>query len=128
MRAALALVAALAAAPAAAETISALGTWTVSQVRNDPSMTVTALVDDDPAYFGATLTFSAGGVTWGTAQTNGEGTYDPCGAPRFTAAGGAIAVACGGRPWGPGATLKPLSRDRLELTWYDGAILTLSRD
>ena len=45
-----ALAAAMAAVPAVAETVSALGTWAITEVRNDPSMTITALVDDDPTW------------------------------------------------------------------------------
>jgi hypothetical protein len=129
MRKAIFTAAVLAADPVAAETVSAVGTWTVTGVRNDPSMTITALVDDDPSYMGAKLSVASSGITWMTGATNGEGTYDDCAAPRFAPSGGAIAVVCAGAPWGPpDAVLKPLGHDRLELTWYDGGILALTRD
>jgi hypothetical protein len=129
MRKVITIAAALAAGPAAAETVSAVGSWTVTGVRNDPSMTITALVDDDPAYMGARLTVAANAITWAAGTSNGGGTFDDCAAPRFAASGGAIAVTCAGVPWGPpDAVLKPLAQNRLELTWYDGGILTLTRD
>lgn len=123
------MAAVLAVGPVAAETVSAVGTWTVTKVRSDPSMTITALVDDDPAYIGATLTVAATRISWATGTSNGEGTFDDCAAPRFAASGGAIAVTCAGVPWGPpDAVLTPLGPDRLELSWYVGGILTLTRD
>lgn len=126
---ALTLAAALTAGAAAAETVSALGTWTVTGVRNDPSMQVTALVDDDPSYMGAKLSVSAGAITWNVDATNGQGTYDACAGPRFAAAEGGLAVTCEGSAWGPEPTiLTPVSADRLELGWWDGGILTLTRD
>ncbi len=118
----------LAAAPVAAEPVSATGRWTVTAVTNRPDMTVTALVDDDPAYLGAHLTIAPGSIAWDAAATDGRGTYDDCARPRFAPAGGALAVACADGGWGPEATLRPLGRDRLELAWYDGGLLTLTRD
>jgi hypothetical protein len=119
----------LAAGPVAAASFSAVGTWTVSQVRNDPSMQVTALVDDDPAYMGAKLTIAPDGIRWAKGASNGEGTYDDCRRPGFVLTAAGLEVVCDGGDWGPPeAVLRPLSRDRLELEWYDGGILTLSRD
>lgn len=124
----LAATAALVAAPVAAEPVSATGRWTVSAVRNQPDMAITALVDDDPAYLGAELSIAPGAIAWDAAATNGQGTYDDCARPRFAPSGGVLSVACADGPWGPEATLRPLGRDRLELAWYDGGLLTLTRD
>ncbi|MBP7001312.1 hypothetical protein [Amaricoccus sp.] len=113
---------------ASAAPVSALGTWVVTKVENDPGMRATALVDDDPSYLGAVLRIAPSGITWDTGRTNGEGTYDGCAAPRLAPGAGGVAVTCGGAAWGPGATLTPLGANRLRLDWYDGGVLTLTRD
>lgn len=123
------LAAALVPAAVSAEQISALGAWTVTGVASDPSMPVTAVGDGDPAYLGAKLTVSRDRIGWDTAATNGSGTYDDCAGPRFAAGASGVAVTCGGAPWGPpGAGLVPVSANELRLTWFDGGILTLTRD
>lgn len=113
---------------AIAEQFSAVGTWTVTKVETDPAMAVTSVGTDDPAYMGARLTVAADHIGWDASATNGQGTYDDCTGPRFGAAGGGIAVTCHGTPWGPEATLAPVSRSQLRLAWYDGGILVLTRD
>jgi hypothetical protein len=119
----------LAGLPVAAASVSAVGTWTVSKVRNDPSMDVTALVDDDPAYMGAKLTIAPDAIRWAKGRSNGEGTYDDCRRPAFVRTAAGLEVLCDGGDWGPPeAVLRPLSADRMELEWYDGGVLTLSRD
>lgn len=118
--------AAASAAPASAGPVSALGTWKVTRVEADPSMPVTAVVDNDPAYLGAGLTITSSAITW-SAKANGSGTYDDCAAPRFRPADGGLAVTCGGAAWGPEAVLQPLSTNELRLSWYDGGILYLTR-
>lgn len=123
------LAAALASVPglASAASLSAEGTWTVSSVETDPSMPVTAVANDDPAYLGATLTVTPARIAWNTAATNGEGSYDECVGPRFQRTDGGLAIMCGTTAWGPEATLTPVSGDRLKLAWYDGGILILTR-
>lgn len=128
MRGAAILIAAATAGAAAAEQISAVGTWTVTAVETDPDMPVTAVVADDPAYMGAKLTIAASRIGWSTGATNGQGTYDDCVSPRFRPADGGLAVLCGNDGWGPDATLTPLAHHRLRLDWYDGGRLVLTRD
>lgn len=125
---ALSLAALLGAGPALAEQVSALGTWTVAAVETDPSMPVTAVGDNDPAYMGAKLTISRGAIRWDTAATNGQGTYDACPSPRFAPFAKGVVVTCGGQPWGPDATLVPASGGEIRLPWFDGGILVLKRD
>lgn len=127
-RIALSLAALLGAGPALAEQVSALGTWTVAAVETDPSMPITGVGVNDPAYMGAKLTIARDAIRWNTAAANGQGTYDACPAPRFAAAATGVVVTCGGQPWGPDATLVPVASGELRLPWYDGGILVLKRD
>lgn len=94
----LSLAALLAAGPVLAEQASALGTWTVAAVETDPSMPVTGVGDDDPAYMGAKLMISRDAIRWDTSATNGEGTYDACSSPRFAPFAKGVVVTCGGQP------------------------------
>ena len=71
--------------PALAEQVSALGTWTVSAVETDPAMPVTGVGENDPSYMGAKLTITRDGISWNTAATDGQGTYDACPSPRLAA-------------------------------------------
>ncbi len=129
--AALVVTAGLVAFPVAAQqAVSAQGIWTVTAVRSDPDLMVSALLDDDPAYMGATLTVSSGAITWAKGRSSGAGTFGDCARPAFvqsSATPGSLDVTCGGAPWGPDASLRPLAHDRLELAWYDGGLLTLTR-
>ena len=123
------LVASMAPLAFAAESVSAIGTWTVTQVETDPTMPITAVVEGDPAYLGAELVITRSAMTWNTAATNGQGTFDDCPSPRFSRGGdGTIAVSCGGAHWGPEASLTPISANALRLGWYDGGVLILTRD
>lgn len=122
------LAALLGAAPALAGQVSALGTWTVAAVETDPSMPVTGVGDDDPAYMGAKLTISRDAIRWDTTATNGQGAYDACLSPRFAPFAKGIVVTCGGQPWGAEATLVPVSSGEIRLPWFDGGILILKRD
>ena len=104
------------------------GTWTITRVSTDPKAPVAALVDNDPSYFGATLTFTADAIRWDTSKTNGKGTYDGCDKPSYTKATSAgRAVRCGSEAWGPNATLKSAGPRTFILQWYDGGILTLTK-
>ena len=114
--------------PALAEQVSALGTWTVSAVETDPAMPVTGVGENDPSYMGAKLTITRDGISWNTAATDGQGTYDACPSPRFAAFAHGVVVTCGGQPWGPDATLAPVSSAEIRLPWFDGGILVLTRD
>lgn len=116
------------AAPASAETVSALGTWKVTKVEADPAMPVTAVADDDPAYIGAELTITSSAIVW-DSKADGSGSYDDCAGPRFRPSeGGGLAVACGHEAWGPEAVLHPLSSSEIKLPWYDGGVLYLTRE
>jgi hypothetical protein len=106
------------------------GVWKVTKVRTDPKSAVAALLDDDPSYVNATVAFSPDAMTWNSSKTNGKGNYDNCKAPTYAASSdtpGAYAITCSGDSSEFHPTVKPVSRDTLILNWYDGGILTLTR-
>jgi hypothetical protein len=107
------------------------GIWTVTKVRTDPNLKVAALLDDDPAYMGAMVTFAADAITWNSGKTNGKGTYDSCKNPKYSMSSdnpGFYSVKCDGDSSGFEMTVKPVNHDTLILNWYDGGILTLTRN
>jgi hypothetical protein len=107
------------------------GAWTVTKVRTDPNLKVAALLDDDPAYMGAIVTFAGDAITWNSAKTNGKGTYDACKHPSYAMSAdnpGFYAVKCDGDTSGFEMTVKPVNADTLIVNWYDGGILTLTRN
>jgi hypothetical protein len=106
------------------------GSWTVTKVRTDPSSAVAALLDDDPAYVNATVTFAPNAMTWNSSKTNGKGNYDSCKAPTYSASPdhpGFYAIQCSGDSSDFHPTVKAMNHDTLMLNWYDGGILTLMR-
>lgn len=126
------------------------GTWTVTGVSVGDG--VGALATDDPAYMGRKLTISAERLAWlpaaAGASTAGT-TDDVCGEPvtqriggaknaeyadqlsRIGKASDAHAIECDTGNWGPaaagGATLFGIDKDTLAMSWYDGALLKLTR-
>ncbi|MFC0009092.1 DUF4344 domain-containing metallopeptidase [Devosia nitrariae] len=101
--------------------------WTVTAVESDPEMEISAIVEDDPSYMDAGLSISGDAMTW-TSEPDG-GTFDDCADPDLSPRDdGGYDVTCDGEPWGPEAVLTAIDPDTISLTWYDGAILTLSRD
>jgi len=106
------------------------GVWKVTKVSIDPSATVSALLDNDPSYFGATVTFAGNAITWNTDHTNGKGTYDSCNKPNYSISphtSGLYVVKCSNNASGIDATVKMVNYNTLILNWYDGGILTLTR-
>ncbi|AUX74417.1 hypothetical protein [Erwinia pyrifoliae] len=116
------------------------GIWQVEAVKVVDSP-VQAVVDNDPQYMGAEVTFSANNIVWnkGTPQRPIDPTIDNCQQkPTLTAAGnndpeqgyqvtGGFNVLCGAEPWGPGAVVTPPQKGKMTLYWYDGAILSLKK-
>lgn len=116
------------------------GSWRVDAVHVDSSG-VQAVVDNDPQYMGAVVTFSASNILWekGTSQRSIDPATDNClKSPTLTPAGendpeqgyqvaGGYNVMCGSDPWGPGAVVTLPVNDTLTLYWYDGAILSLKK-
>lgn len=116
------------------------GSWRVDAVHVDSSG-VQAVVDNDPQYMGAVVTFSADHILWekGTSQRPIDPATDNClKSPTLTPAGendpeqgyqvvGGFNVICGNEPWGPGAVVTVPVNDTLTLYWYDGAILSLKK-
>jgi hypothetical protein len=106
------------------------GIWTVTKVSTDPHAAVAALLDDDPAYINATVTFSSDAMTWNSSKTNGKGNYDSCKGPTYSASPddpGFYEIKCSGDSSDFHPTVKAFNRDTLILKWYDGGILTLTR-
>jgi hypothetical protein len=106
------------------------GVWTVTKVATDPNATVSALLDDDPAYIYATLTFSSDAITWISSKTNGKGNYDSCKAPTYSVLPddlGFYAIKCTGDSSDFHPAIKAVNHDTLILKWYDGGILTMTR-
>lgn len=127
---------ALLASPAFAETdfsyAQLLGNWTVTAVGVEDGG-VQALVVDDPAYMGAQVSFRDDAITWtkGTDTRPVDPTIDDCsGVPTLAPVEESYQVTCGDIAWGPGdgALLTPVDADNIQLHWYDGGILTLTRD
>jgi hypothetical protein len=106
------------------------GVWTVTKVSTDPSAKVAALLDNDPAYFGAMVTFTGDAITWDSSKTNGKGTYDTCKNPHYSISSdtpGFYAIKCSNDSSGFDTTIKSVNHDTLIMNWYDGGILTLMR-
>lgn len=117
-----------------------LGTWQVDAVHVDTSG-VQAVVDNDPKYMGAEVTFSADNILWtkGTPQQPIDAASDNCQhTPTLTSASendpedgyqiaGGFNVICGDQPWGPNAVITLPKNDRMTLYWYDGAILSMKK-
>jgi hypothetical protein len=108
----------------------AIGKWTVTKVGTPPDAVVAALVDNDPSYMGAILSFSADAITWDASKTNKKGTYDNCSNPGYGPSRdgqGFYAIKCGNDVWGFGVTFKVVNQNTMLLKWYDNGILTLTR-
>jgi len=108
----------------------AIGKWSVTKVGTSPEARVSALLDNDPSYMGAILSFSTAAITWDTRRTNKKGTYDNCSNPGYGPSRdgqGFYAIKCGNNVWGFGVTFKVVNQNRMLLKWYDDGILTLVR-
>jgi hypothetical protein len=109
-----------------------VGTWEVTGVEVADSP-VQALVKNDPTYMGAVLEISAEKLIWtkGTDTRPIDPTIDNCdAAPSFTETDGNLYTSCGDAPWGPGdqgGAFHQVSENEITLDWYDGGILTLTR-
>ncbi|MTD29157.1 hypothetical protein [Erwinia sorbitola] len=117
------------------------GTWQVDAVHVDSSG-IQAVVENDPQYIGAEVTFSPDKILWtkGTPQRPVDPATDNClKKPQLTSAdendpengyqvAGGFNVICGDEPWGPGAVVTKPVNDTLTLYWYDGAILELKKE
>lgn len=103
---------------------------------------IQAVVENDPQYMGAIVTFSPDKILWnkGTTQRPIDPATDNClKKPALTSAdendpedgyqvAGGFNVICGDEPWGPGAVVTAPVNDTLTLYWYDGAILVLKKE
>lgn len=97
------------------------GLWQVTGVRVAPGP-VQAVTRDDPSLMGAILSISTEGLTW--TERKGNSFSDTCSAPQIGPDG---SIGCAEGHFGPSATHLTGSGLRLDLKWYDGAILVLSR-
>lgn len=110
----------------AATTFPLQGVWKVVKVRTDPTMTISALSDDDPRYLGAQVIVTGTSIVWNPKGTSGKGTYSTCTEPqypRIAETSRAYAVKCGRDAW----YFKRIDRNTVTLNWYDGGVLTLKR-
>ncbi len=133
----------MAAAPAAWAsdfTYAALyGSWQVTGVAvQETPQGVQALVDNDPQYMGAIVSFQPGKITWlkGTKARPIDPQIDNCPvAPKLTPAeknseddGGPVPggynMTCNGDYWG---IVVPVSADKVRLYYLDNGILSLQR-
>ncbi len=108
----------------------AMGSWKVTAAGPSPDASVSALVKNDPSYMGAMMSVTTGTVSWDTSKTNQKGTYDTCTHPSFGPTRGAhgfYAITCDGKPWGFGASFRMVDQNTMLLKWYDGGVLTLTR-
>lgn len=117
------------------------GSWRVDAVHVDRSG-IQAVVENDPQYMGAEVTFSPDKILWnkGTQQRPVDPATDNCmKKPTLTPAEendpeqgyqvpGGFNVICGDEPWGPGAVVTVPVKGTLTLYWYDGAILVLKKE
>lgn len=106
------------------------GVWIVTKVMPDPNLAVARLLNNDPKYFGASLTFTRDAVSWDSSKTDGNGSYYNCNKPAYvisTDTPGFYAVTCDSDSPAFNATVKAIDRDTMILNWYDGGILTLTR-
>ncbi|MCX8958883.1 hypothetical protein [Erwinia psidii] len=116
------------------------GRWQVQSVHVN-SDGIQAVVENDPQYMGAEVTFSSDSIIWtkGTKDRPIDPAIDNCsGKTSLTPAdhndpemGYQVAegfnVLCGKQPWGPGAVVTSPVRNTMTLYWYDGAILTMKK-
>lgn len=96
---------------------------------SDPTLKVAALLDDDPSYIGATITFKSDAMSWNKAESKGNGNYSNCEKPTYAVSSeepGYYAIKCGDSS-DFDATVKAVNHDKLILNWFDGGILTLTR-
>lgn len=117
-----------------------MGSWRVNEVAVQPGP-VQAVIDNDPQYVGAEISFNHNAIVWkkGSATREIDAATDNCGAtPTFTRAddndpeegyqvAGGWNVICGKEPWGPGAVISMSANQKMTLWWYDGAILSLQK-
>ncbi|NNS09616.1 hypothetical protein [Erwinia sp. JH02] len=117
------------------------GIWHVDAVHVD-STGIQAVMENDPQYMGAVVTFSSNKIMWsqGSAQRTIDPATDNClKRPTLTSAdendpedsyqvAGGYNVICGDEPWGPGAVVTAPVNDTLTLYWFDGAILVLKKE
>lgn len=97
------------------------GRWKVTAVHVQPGE-VQALVENDPADMGAVLEISRERLSW---QPHDGGTFtDVCTGPRLTLDG---QVSCTSGDFGPPGARLVAQGDTVQLDWYDGAMLNLTR-
>ena len=116
------------------------GDWQVTGVAvKDTPSGIQALVDNDPQYMGAVISFQPGKIVWlkGTKTRPVDPSIDNCTqAPKLTPAehnsdddGGPVPggynVMCGSDAWG---IVVPVSADTIKIYYYDNGILTLRRE
>jgi hypothetical protein len=97
------------------------GNWRIVRVRAAPGP-VQAVSDDDPNLMGAVLSISPDRLTW-KAHKGGFFT-DTCPGPQI---GPDDSIGCAEGQFGPPEAHLTGEGSQLRLDWYDGAILTLSR-
>jgi hypothetical protein len=98
------------------------GNWRVVGVRVAPGP-VQALSDDDPALMGAVLAISPERLAW---QPHKGGFFtDTCPEPQIGPDGN---IGCAEGQFGPPEAHLTSKGVRIQLDWYDGAILTLARN
>ncbi len=135
------LVAAAPAAWGAAFSYAALnGNWQVTGVAvQDTPSGIQALVDNDPQYMGAVISFRPDKIIWlkGTKTRPVDPAIDNCTQViKLTPAdhngdddGGPVPggynIMCGSDEWG---IVVPVSADRIKIYYYDNGILTLRRE
>lgn len=116
------------------------GRWQVQAVHVS-SDGIQAVVENDPQYMGAEVTFSSDKIIWtkGTRERAIDPAIDNCSdKPNLTPAdhndpemsyrvADGFNVLCGKQPWGPGAVVTVPTRGTMTLYWYDGAILAMKR-
>ena len=116
------------------------GSWQVTgvAVRDTPSG-IQALVDNDPQYMGAVISFQPDKIIWlqGTKTRPIDPSIDDCPqAPKLTPAAhnsdddggpvpGGYNIICGSDAWG---IVVPVSADRIKIYYLDNGILTLQRE
>ena len=109
-----------------------VGAWRVDDLRLASEDGVQALSPNDPQYVGAVVEFGLNRIRWlkGTPTRPIDPAIDNCDqTPAISLGGGGLTIACGGDGWGPspGAVVRPVAGGRIEISWFDGGILTLSR-
>ncbi|EOS95485.1 hypothetical protein ETR_08326 [Erwinia tracheiphila PSU-1] len=112
------------------------GRWQVQAVHIN-SDGIQAVVENDPQYMGAEVTFSSDNIIW-TKGTKDRAIDNCTGKPRLTPAdkndpqisyqvAGGFNVVCDKQPWEPGAVVTVPENGTITLYWYDGAILSMNK-